>query len=89
MASPAPAQQSAYEEAMALERAGDMKAAAKAYVRAARGGDARAARRLSDIYAKGADGIQADPAESRKWDNAARTLGERMQGDFPDRKRGY
>ena len=83
------AQPSRYDEAVAIERSGDMRAAVKAYVSAARGGDARAARRLSDIYAKGADGIPRDYAESQKWDNAARTLGERMQGDFPDRKRGY
>ena len=81
--------QSLYEQAEAAELAGDGRGAVTLYVKAARSGDAKAARRLADIYEKGLPGISPDSAESRKWDNAARVLGERMQGDFPDRKRGY
>jgi serine/threonine-protein kinase len=48
----------------------------KIYMRAARGGSGKAAKRLGDIYNKGTDGVSRDYAESLKWYNAARVLGE-------------
>jgi hypothetical protein len=77
---------SLYEQGSSTERDGNMKEAVNLYVQAARAGEAQAARRLAEIYGKGIGGIARDYAESLKWDNAARILGERMIGDFPPRR---
>ena len=39
-------------------------------------GNGKAAKRLGDIYDKGLAGVSRDYAESLKWYNAARVLGE-------------
>jgi TPR repeat protein len=46
------------------------------YTQAARSGSGKAAKRLGEIFDKGLIGIQRDYAESLKWYNAARVLGE-------------
>ena len=66
------------QEAAAKESSGDNRAAVKLYVQAARGGSGKAAKRLGDIYTKGVDGVPRDYAESLKWYNAARVLGEEV-----------
>jgi TPR repeat protein len=80
-----------YEQAVSAERSGNMSKAIELYVRAARAGNGKSAARLAEIYDKGAPGVSRDYAESLKWHNAARTLGDGppLIGDFPDRQRGY
>jgi colicin import membrane protein len=65
-----------YEQALALEQEGRGRDAVKLYVRAARSGNGKAAKRLGEIYDKGLAGVSRDYAESLKWYNAARVLGE-------------
>ena len=48
----------------------------KMYTQAARSGSGKAAKRLGEIFDKGLIGISRDYAESLKWYNAARVLGE-------------
>ncbi|HZO02996.1 MAG TPA: hypothetical protein VFB93_17505, partial [Burkholderiales bacterium] len=62
--------------AMALEQQGKGNDAVKIYVRAARSGNGKATKRLGEIYDKGLAGVSRDYAESLKWYNAARVLGE-------------
>src|SRR5262245_48364630 len=70
-------------QAVKLEMGGRNAEAVPLYVQAARAGSAKAAARLAEIYDKGIPGVQPDRAESRKWQNAARTLGgERSQGGW-------
>jgi serine/threonine-protein kinase len=76
---------SLYQQAVNAERDGKMQEAVRLYVRAAHGGEAKAASRLAVIYDKGIGGVERNYAESLKWDNAARVLGERLIGDFPRR----
>ena len=64
------------KQAETLEGKGNGKEAVKLYVRAARSGNGKAAKRLGEIYDKGLAGIPRDYAESLKWYNAARVLGE-------------
>lgn len=66
----------------AAEARGDGAAAVKAYVAAARSGNAQAARRLSRIYEKGELGVRRDYVESLKWANFARMLGEKSDGGW-------
>jgi serine/threonine-protein kinase len=63
-------------QAMALEQEGKGRDAVKMYTQAARSGSGKAAKRLGEIFDKGLIGIQRDYAESLKWYNAARVLGE-------------
>lgn len=74
-----------YQQAAGLERAGKGADAVRLYIRAARGGNGNAAARLAEIYDKGIEGVSRDHGESRKWGDAARTLGGRypLIGDFP------
>ena len=65
-----------FEQAATLEREGRHNEAIRAYTRAARAGSGKAAKRLGEIYDKGLPGISRDYAESLKWYNAARVLGE-------------
>jgi eukaryotic-like serine/threonine-protein kinase len=65
-----------YQQAEALVQQGKGNDAVKIYVRAFRSGSGRAAKRLGDIYDKGLAGVSRDYAESLKWYNAARTMGE-------------
>ena len=66
------------EQGEALERENKGVEAVKVYVRAARAGSGKAAKRLGDIYDKGIPGVPRDYAESLKWYNAARVLGEEV-----------
>ena len=65
-----------FEQGMVLEQQGKGNDAVKMYVRAARSGSGKAAKRLGEIYDKGIAGVSRDYAESLKWYNAARVLGE-------------
>jgi serine/threonine-protein kinase len=65
-----------FDQASALEQQGKGNDAVKVYVRAARAGNGKAAKRLGEIYDKGIAGVSRDYAESLKWYNAARVLGE-------------
>ncbi len=66
------------KQAEALEGEGKGKEAVRLYTRAARSGSGKAAKRLGEIYDKGLAGIPRDYAESLKWYNAARVLGEEV-----------
>jgi tRNA A-37 threonylcarbamoyl transferase component Bud32 len=68
--------ESLFEQAAALEQQGKGNDAVKVYVKAARAGSGKAAKRLGEIYDKGIGGVSRDYAESLKWYNAARVLGE-------------
>jgi TPR repeat protein len=50
----------------------------KLYMRAARSGNGKAAKRLGEIYDKGMAGVSRDYAQSLKWYKTARVLGERV-----------
>jgi serine/threonine-protein kinase len=65
-----------FAQASALEQQGKGVDAVKAYTRAARAGHSKAMKRLGEIYDKGIPGVSRDYAESLKWYNAARVLGE-------------
>jgi eukaryotic-like serine/threonine-protein kinase len=65
-----------FSQAAALEQEGRGRDAVKMYTQAARSGSGKAAKRLGEIYDKGLVGISRDYAESLKWYNAARVLGE-------------
>jgi len=67
-----------FQQAQALESQGKGGEAVKLYTRAARSGSGKAAKRLGDIYSQGLIGISRDYAESLKWYNAARVLGEEV-----------
>jgi flagellar biosynthesis GTPase FlhF len=73
---PSPSAQSLYDQAAALELEGKGPEAVRMYIRAARAGYGKAALRLGEIYDKTIPGVSRDYAESLKWYNAARVLGE-------------
>jgi tRNA A-37 threonylcarbamoyl transferase component Bud32 len=77
-AAAAPGGQGLFDQAMALEQQGKGGDAVKLYVRAARSGNGKSAKRLGQIYDKGIAGVARDYAESLKWYNAARVLGEEV-----------
>ena len=77
-ATSAPGGDALLAQASALEQQGKGNDAVKLYVRAARSGNGKAAKRLGDIYDKGLAGVPRDYAESLKWYNAARVLGEEV-----------
>jgi TPR repeat protein len=70
--------------AMALARGRDAEGerrvgdAAKLYRDAANAGSGEAAKRLGDIYWRGAPGIERDLAESLRWYRVAETHGEKV-----------
>jgi serine/threonine-protein kinase len=72
-----------FEQASSLERDGKGAEAVRTYTRAARSGSGKAAKRLGEIYDKGVPGVPRDYAESLKWYNTARALGE----DIKDNRR--
>ncbi len=74
----APGGEALLQQAEAAEQKGNGKDAVKLYTRAARSGNGKAAKRLGEIYDKGLAGIPRDYAESLKWYNAARVLGEEV-----------
>jgi serine/threonine protein kinase len=67
-----------YKQAVALELQGKGNDAVKLYVRAARSGNGKAAKRLGEIYDRGIAGVSRNYAESAKWYKAARVLGEQV-----------
>jgi len=69
---------SLFDQAAALDAEGKGGEAVKLYIRAARSGNGKAAKRLGEIYDKGLIGVSRDYAESLKWYNAARVLGEEV-----------
>lgn len=71
------------EHALALERACRTVEAVKIYRRAARDGDGKSAKRLSEIYDQGIDGVPRDYAESLKWKVEALRLGEQAPAPRP------
>ena len=71
------------QQAAAKESEGDNRAAVKLYTQAARAGSGKAAKRLGDIYTRGVAGVPRDYAESLKWYNAARVLGEEVELQKP------
>ena len=71
-----------FAQAVELEKAGKHQDAVKAYVDAARAGESKAARRLAEAYDKGELSLTRDFAQSLKWVNAARMLGEKMEGGW-------
>jgi len=73
-----PGGEALFAQAAALEQQGKGSDAVKLYVRAARSGNGKAAKRLGEIYDKGIAGVSRDYAESLKWYNAARVLGEEV-----------
>ncbi|HEV3008569.1 MAG TPA: protein kinase [Burkholderiales bacterium] len=73
-----PGSDTLFEQASALEQQGKGGEAVKAYTRAARAGNSKAMKRLGEIYDKGITGVSRDYAESLKWYNAARVLGEEV-----------
>jgi TPR repeat protein len=70
------------QQAVVLEGQGKGSEAVQMYVRAARSGSGKAARRLGEIYEKGLLGVTRDHAESVKWYNAAKVLGEDVDGGW-------
>jgi TPR repeat protein len=70
-----------FQQAEALEREGKGSEAVRIYLRAARSGSGKAAKRLGEIYDKGIPGVSRDYAESLKWYNTARALGEDVRID--------
>ena len=72
-----------FEQAAALEKEGKGAEAVRTYTRAARSGSGKAAKRLGEVYDKGIPGVPRDYAESLKWYNTARALGE----DIKDARR--
>ncbi len=67
---------SLFRQGFALERRGKGGDAVKVYARAAVAGSGKAAKRLGEIYDQGIAGVSRNNAESLKWYNAARVLGE-------------
>ncbi len=74
-AAPAGGADALYKQAAALESEGKFAEAVRVYTQAARVGSGQAAKKLGDIYGKGAPGVTLDSAESVKWYNLARARG--------------
>ena len=64
-----------YKQAAALESEGKFAEAVRVYIQAARVGSGQAAKKLGDIYDKGAPGVSPDNAESLRWYALARARG--------------
>jgi hypothetical protein len=64
-----------YEQAKAMESEGNVTGAVRIYRRAARAGSGKAAKRLGEIFDRGAPGVSRDYAESLQWYETARQLG--------------
>ena len=65
-----------FEEAGALELAGRFSEALRLYTLAARNGHGKGAKRLGELYDGAVPAVEQNYAESLKWYNAARVLGE-------------
>jgi TPR repeat protein len=68
-----------FDQAEKLDRAGQVVQAIPLYKRAAALGSGPAARRLGDIYDRGAVGVGRDYGKSLKWYEEARRLGEQIR----------
>jgi serine/threonine-protein kinase len=68
-----------YQQALAMESGGNAKDAIRIYRRAARAGSGKAAKRLGELFDKGANGVPRDYAESLQWYETARQLGETIE----------
>lgn len=68
-----------YRQALALENDGRAPEAIRLYRRAARAGNGQAAKRLWEIFDKGAPGVSRDFAESLQWAQTARDLGVNVE----------
>jgi serine/threonine-protein kinase len=68
-----------YQQALAMEQAGNAAQAIRVYRRAARAGSGKAAKRLGEIYDRGVPGVSRDYAESLQWYETARQLGEKIE----------
>lgn len=76
LASVSNASDSLFEQAVWLEEQGRGVQAVKVYRQAARAGDGKAAKRLSEIYRYGIDGVRPDFQDSLYWAQKAQELGE-------------
>jgi TPR repeat protein len=65
-----------YEQGLAAEAEGRGAEARAHYERAAKSGSGKAAKRLGEIYSKGTPGVAVDFAQSLRWHNLARVLGD-------------
>jgi serine/threonine protein kinase len=68
---------SLYEQALALERTGQVAEAADLLKQAAGAGSGPAARKLGEIYANGLGNVPADAKASRQWFKLAESRGEK------------
>lgn len=68
----------AVEHARSLEAAGDYPQAVKAWRELFMQGSGFAARRLGDIYSRGAPGVDRDQAQALRWYREAELRGERL-----------
>lgn len=75
-----------FARATELERGGKGPEAVKMYMRAAREGYGKAAARLGEIYSTGIPGVARDYANSLRWYNAARAMGENVPRDAETEK---
>ena len=64
-----------FSQAQALENEKKYPEAVRASIQAARAGSGQAAKKLGDLYGKGAPGVNIDSTESIKWYNFARLRG--------------
>ena len=67
-----------YQQALKMESS-DAKAAVRIYRRAARDGNGKAAKRLGELFDKGAPGVDRDYQEALSWYEKARELGETVE----------
>ncbi len=66
-----------YEQALELERAGQVEEAANLLRQAADAGSGPAARKLGEIYANGLGSVPRDSGEARRWFELAESRGEK------------
>ena len=67
-----------YQQGLKMEGT-DAKAAVRIYRRAARDGNGKAAKRLGELFDKGAPGVDRDYQEALSWYSKARELGETVE----------
>lgn len=73
-----PAAAKALAQARDADQGGQMTAAVRLYREASAAGSGEAAKRLGDIYWRGAPGVERDLAESLRWYRVAETRGEKL-----------
>jgi TPR repeat protein len=67
-----------YQQGLKMEGS-DAKGAVRIYRRAARDGNGKAAKRLGELFDKGAPGVDRDYQEALSWYSKARELGETVE----------